>query len=147
METLFRAALVYLFLTLLFRLAGKRTLSQVTPFDLVLLLIISETVQQAMIAEDNSMTNAALLVLTLIGIDIVLSWLKQRWTWLDRVMDDRPLIIVQDGKPIEDRMKRERVSEGEVMASARHTQGVRRMEDIAYAVLETDGKISIIQKQ
>jgi uncharacterized membrane protein YcaP (DUF421 family) len=147
METLFRAALVYLFLTLLFRLAGKRTLSQVTPFDLVLLLIISETVQQAMIAEDNSMTNAALLVLTLIGIDIVLSWLKQRWTWLDRVMDDRPLIIVQDGKPIEDRMKRERVSEGEVMASARHTQGVRRMEDIAYAVLETDGKISIIQKE
>lgn len=147
METLFRAALVYLFLTLLFRLAGKRTLSQVTPFDLVLLLIISETVQQAMIAEDNSMTNAALLVLTLIGIDIVLSWLKQRWTWLDRVMDDRPLIIVQDGKPIEDRMKRERVSEGEVMASARHTQGVRHMEDIAYAVLETDGKISIIQKQ
>ena len=147
METLFRAALVYLFLTLLFRLAGKRTLSQVTPFDLVLLLIISETVQQAMIAEDNSMTNAALLVLTLIGIDIVLSWLKQRWAWLDRVMDDRPLIIVQDGKPIEDRMKRERVSEGEVMASARHTQGVRRMEDIAYAVLETDGKISIIQKQ
>lgn len=147
METLFRAALVYLFLTLLFRLAGKRTLSQVTPFDLVLLLIISETVQQAMIAEDNSMTNAALLVLTLIGIDIVLSWLKQRWIWLDRVMDDRPLIIVQDGKPIEDRMKRERVSEGEVMASARHTQGVRRMEDIAYAVLETDGKISIIQKQ
>lgn len=147
METLLRAALVYLFLTLLFRLAGKRTLSQVTPFDLVLLLIISETVQQAMIAEDNSMTNAALLVLTLIGIDIVLSWLKQRWTWLDRVMDDRPLIIVQDGKPIEDRMKRERVSEGEVMASARHTQGVRRMEDIAYAVLETDGKISIIQKE
>lgn len=147
METLFRAALVYLFLTLLFRLAGKRTLSQVTPFDLVLLLIISETVQQAMIAEDNSMTNAALLVLTLIGIDIVLSWFKQRWTWLDRVMDDRPLIIVQDGKPIEDRMKRERVSEGEVMASARHTQGVRRMEDIAYAVLETDGKISIIQKE
>lgn len=147
METLFRAALVYLFLTLLFRLAGKRTLSQVTPFDLVLLLIISETVQQAMIAEDNSMTNAALLVLTLIAIDIILSWLKQRWTWLDRVMDDRPLIIVQDGKPIEDRMKRERVSEGEVMASARHTQGVRRMEDIAYAVLETDGKISIIQKE
>ncbi|HET9515454.1 MAG TPA: YetF domain-containing protein [Gemmatimonadales bacterium] len=147
METLFRAALVYLFLTLLFRLAGKRTLSQVTPFDLVLLLIISETVQQAMIAEDNSMTNAALLVLTLIAIDIVLSWLKQRWMWLDRVMDDRPLIIVQDGKPIEDRMKRERVSEGEVMASARHTQGVRRMEDIAYAVLETDGKISIIQKE
>ena len=147
METLFRAALVYLFLTLLFRLAGKRTLSQVTPFDLVLLLIISETVQQAMIAEDNSMTNAALLVLTLIAIDIALSWLKQRWNWLDRVMDDRPLIIVQDGKPIEDRMKRERVSEGEVMASARHTQGVRRMEDIAYAVLETDGKISIIQKE
>lgn len=118
-----------------------------TPFDLVLLLIISETVQQAMIAEDNSMTNAALLVLTLIAIVIRLSWLKQRWNWLDRVMDDRPLIIVQDGKPIEDRMKRERVSEGEVMASARHTQGVRRMEDIAYAVLETDGKISIIQKE
>jgi uncharacterized membrane protein YcaP (DUF421 family) len=146
MGFLIRAAVIYLALTLLFRVAGKRTLSQITPFDLVLLLIISETVQQALVAEDHSMTNSILLVFTLLGLDILLSVLKQRWDWLDRVLDDRPLIIVQDGKPLAERLKRERVSEAEVLASARLHQGIGRMDEIGYAVLETDGKISVIPR-
>ena len=141
-----RAAIIYLILTLLFRVAGKRALSQITPFDLVLLLIISETVQQGLVAEDHSLTNAILLVVTLVGLDIVLSLLKQRWKWLDRVLDDRPLIVVQDGKVLQDRMNRERISETDVLASARLHQGIGRMDEIAYAVLETDGKISVVPR-
>ena len=141
-----RAAIIYLILTLLFRIAGKRALSQITPFDLVLLLIISETVQQGLVAEDHSLTNAILLVVTLVGLDIVLSLLKQRWKWLDRVLDDRPLIVVQDGKVLQDRMNRERISETDVLASARLHQGIGRMDEIAYAVLETDGKISVVPR-
>lgn len=146
MGFLIRAAVIYLILTLLFRITGKRALSQITPFDLVLLLIISETVQQGLVAEDHSLTNSILLVLTLVGLDIVLSLLKQRWEWLDRVLDDRPLIIVEDGKALRDRMNRERVSETDVLASARLHQGIGRMDEIAYAVLETDGEISVVPR-
>ena len=78
MESVIRAAAVYLFLLLVFRLAGQRTLAQITTFDLVLLLIISEAIQQALIGNDNSMTNAALVVLTLAGLNVALSILKQR---------------------------------------------------------------------
>ena len=147
MAFLIRAAVIYLGLTLLFRVAGKRTLSQVTPFDLVLLLIISETVQQGLVAEDHSLTNALLLVIVLIGMDILLSLLKQRWHWLDRVMDDRPIVIVRDGRPFRDRMNQERVSEDDVLASARLHQGIRTMDEIAYAVLENDGHISVIPRK
>jgi uncharacterized membrane protein YcaP (DUF421 family) len=147
MGFLIRAAVVYLGLTMLFRVAGKRTLAQITPFDLVLLLIISETVQQALLADDQSVTNALLLVIALIGMDILLSVLKQRWRWLDRVLDDRPLVIVRDGQPLRDRMNQERVSEDDVMASARLHQGIRTMDEIAYAVLESDGHISVIPRR
>lgn len=147
MEFLIRAVVIYLGLTGLFRVAGKRTLSQVTPFDLVLLLIISETVQQALLGDDHSLTNAMLLVLALIGMDILLSVLKQRWRWLDRLLDDRPLIIVRDGRPLKDRMDQERVSEDDVLASARLHQGIGKMDEIAYAVLENDGHISVIPRK
>jgi uncharacterized membrane protein YcaP (DUF421 family) len=147
MGFLIRAAVVYLGLTVLFRVAGKRTLAQITPFDLVLLLIISETVQQALLADDQSVTNALLLVIALVGMDILLSVLKQRWQWLDRVLDDRPLVIVRDGRPLRDRMNQERVSEDDVMASARLHQGIRTMDEIAYAVLESDGHISVIPRR
>lgn len=147
MGFLIRAAVVYLGLTMLFRVAGKRTLAQITPFDLVLLLIISETVQQALLADDQSVTNALLLVIALVGMDILLSVLKQRWQWLDRVLDDRPLVIVRDGRPLRERMNQERVSEDDVMASARLHQGIRKMDEIAYAVLESDGHISVIPRR
>jgi uncharacterized membrane protein YcaP (DUF421 family) len=146
MESVVRAALVYLFLLLLLRLTGKRTLAQITSFDFVLLLIISEAVQQALIGEDNSMTNAAIVVTTLVGLNIVMSWLKQRYVWIDRLLDDIPLLIVADGKPLKDRMDKARVNEDDVLDAARETQGLERLDQIRHAILERNGKISIIPK-
>ena len=146
MESVIRPALVYLFLLLLLRLTGKRTLAQITTFDFVLLLIISEATQQALIGEDNSMINGAIVVSTLIGLNILMSLLKQRSKWFDRVLDDIPLVIVVDGKPLKDRMDKSRVDEDDVLDAAREILGLERMDQIRHAILERDGKISIIPR-
>ena len=146
MESILRAAIVYIVLLVLFRIAGKRSLAEVTAFDLVLLLIISEATQQAMIDNDNSMTNALLLVVTLIGMNILFSVLARRWEGFGKLVEDVPLVIVQDGKLVQDRMRRERVSENEVMEAARELQGVERLEQVRYAILERNGHITIIPR-
>lgn len=146
MESIVRALAVYLFLLLVMRLSGKRTLAQITVFDLVLLLVISEAVQNAMVGENYSLTNAFVLVLTLVGADIALSLLKQRSRWVARLIDDVPLVIVEDGRLLEDRMRRSRVDAEDVMEAARELQGLERMEQIKYAVLERSGTITIIPK-
>ena len=146
MESVIRPALVYLFLLLLLRLTGKRTLAQITSFDFVLLLIISEATQQALIGEDNSMINAAIVVGTLIGLNIVMSLLKQRFKLFDKVLDDIPLVIVLDGKPLKDRMEKARVDEDDVLDAARESCGLEHMDQIRHAILERDGQISIIPR-
>lgn len=146
MESVIRPALVYLFLLVLLRLTGKRTLAQITTFDFVLLLIISEATQQALIGEDNSMINAAIVVATLIGLNVFLSLLKQRYRWVDRILDDIPLVIVADGQPLKDRMDKARVDEDDVLDAAREIHGLERMDQIRHAILERDGQISIIPR-
>src|SRR5688500_17243780 len=106
MESVIRGLLVYFFLLLIFRISGKRTLSENTNFDLVLLLIISETTQQAMVDDDHSITNGFLLIMTLIGASIALSLLKQRFPALDKWLDGTPLVIMENGKPLKDRMNK-----------------------------------------
>jgi uncharacterized membrane protein YcaP (DUF421 family) len=147
MDSIIRGTVVYLFLMLIFRLSGKRTLSQVTTFDFALLLIIAETTQQAMIDNDHSLTHGALLIITLIGLDIGLSLLKQRMPRLDKWMDDVPLVIVEDGKPIQERLKKCRVDEADIMQAAREHQGLERMDQIKFAVLERSGGITVVPKE
>ena len=147
MESVIRPTFVYLFVLVLLRLTGRRTLAQITTFDFVLLLIISEATQQALIGVDNSMINSAIVVSTLIGLNIVMSLLKQRSTWFDRVLDDIPLVIVSDGKPLKDRMHQARVDEDDVLDAARENHGLERMEQIRHAILERDGQISIIPRR
>lgn len=147
MESVIRPALVYLFVLLLLRLTGKRTLAQITTFDFVLLLIISEATQQALIGEDNSMINCAIVVSTLIGLNILMSLLKQRFKWFDRLLDDIPLVIVVDGKPLQDRMYKARVDEDDVLDAAREMHGLESMDQIRHAILERDGQISIIPRR
>lgn len=146
MEVVLRALTIYLGLLVLFRLAGTRTLAQITAFDLVLLLIISEAFQSALVGEDGSLTAAFVAATTLVLTDIVLSLLKQRSKVLERLLDDVPLVLVEEGRPLRDRMNRARVDEEDVLAAARMQQGLERMEQIRYAVLERSGGISIIAK-
>lgn len=146
MDSIIRAVIVYAVLLLLFRMAGRRTLAQMTSFDIVLLLIVSEAVQNALIRNDYSLTNAFLIVMTMIGLDIGLSVWKQRSPRLDRWLDGAPTIVVVEGRPLKDRMDRARIDEADILMAARATQGLERMEQIKYAVLEHSGGISIVPK-
>jgi uncharacterized membrane protein YcaP (DUF421 family) len=147
MDSVLRGAAIYLFLMVLFRIAGKRTLSDVTTFDFVLLLIVGEATQQALLGEDFSLTNAFLVILTLIGLDIAISLWQQRWPGLAKWLEGVPLVIVEHGQPLRERMRRARVSEDDILTAARERQGLARMDQIQYAVLERSGGISIIPKQ
>ena len=146
MDVLVRGFLVYSFLLLFFRISGQRSLGQVTTFDFVLLLIIAETTQQALLGDDYSLTSAFLLIVVLLSIDIGLSLLKRHSPRIDRLLEGLPLVIVEDGKPLRERMTRARVDDEDILSAARTLQGLERMEDIKYAVLERNGGISIIKK-
>lgn len=146
MDSVIRAAVVYIVLMVLFRIAGKRSLAEITSFDLVLLLIISEAVQQALLDNDNSMTNALLLVSTLVGINILLSIVATRWKLFDKLVEDVPLVILCNGEPLRDRMRKERVDEEDIMEAARASQGLERLDQIKFAILERTGHITIVPK-
>jgi uncharacterized membrane protein YcaP (DUF421 family) len=146
-ESVGRGVAVYLFILLLLRVAGKRTLAQITTFDFVLLLTISEAAQPALTGPDPTMLDSAIVVMTLIALTILMSWLKERSKTLDRILDDIPLIIVADGKPLADRMAKVRIDESDVLDAARESQGIEHMEQIRHAILERNGKISIIPKR
>ena len=147
MDAIVRGLAVYLFLLILFRIAGRRTLGNITNFDFVLLLIISEATQNAMIGNDYSVTNGFLVILTLVGLDILFSFMKQRFPTMERYVDGLPLILVDQGRPLKDLMNRARVDEQDILASAREKHGLERMEQIKYAILETNGMISIMPKE
>lgn len=147
MEPILRGAAVYIILLIIFRISGKRSLSQITTFDFVLLLIISEVVQQAMIANDSSLLNAFLLVITLIGLDILISLIKQRSPAFANLIDSVPLVLIENGKMHKDRMDKERVDEDDILQSARELQGIERLDQIKYAVLERSGGITVIPKE
>jgi uncharacterized membrane protein YcaP (DUF421 family) len=147
MDSVLRATAIYLFLLLIFRIAGRRTLAQMTNFDLLLLLLTGEATQQGLLGNDYSLTNAFLVILTLIGLDVGLSLWKQRSPQLDKLVDGVPMVIVEDGRPLKDRMDKARVDESDILTAARGLQGLERMDQIKYAVLERSGGISIIPKQ
>lgn len=147
MSSILRGAAVYLFLLVIFRVAGKRTLSDMTTFDLVLVLIISEAVQMALVDTDNSMTNAFLLVVTLVGLDVLLSVLKHRFPSFGQTLDGRPVVLVRDGELLEHVAAKERVDRDDVLSAARCLHGIERMAQIKHAVLEAGGKISIIPRE
>lgn len=147
MDSVLRAAAVYLFLLVVFRIAGRRALADMTAFDFVLVLIISEAVQQAMLNNDNSMVNGFLVVLTLVGLNVALSLVKQRSHTMEKLLEGVPTILVEDGRPLSDRMNKARVDVEDVMQAARQLQGLERLDQIRYAVLERTGGITIIPKQ
>jgi len=138
--------MIYIILVVVYRIAGTRSLSQITTFDLVLLLVIGEATQQALLGDDFSITNAFVVIITLFVLDIGLTLLKQRSQLLERWLDSGPLVIVEDGKPIQERLHKSRIDESDILEAAREMQGLERIEQIKYAVLERSGKISIIPK-
>jgi uncharacterized membrane protein YcaP (DUF421 family) len=147
MESVLRGAAVYLFLVLLFRIAGKRTLAHITTFDFVLLLIIGESTQQALLGDDFSVTNAFLVVVTLTVMSMGFDLLKHSSPAIDRILEDLPLVVVKDGKPLRKRMDMANLDLEDILEAARQSQGIGRLSEIGYAVLERNGDISIIPSE
>lgn len=146
MDAVLRALAIYIVLLLLFRISGRRTLSELTTFDFILLLVIGEATQQAMVGDDFSLTNAAIVIGTLLVLDIGLSLLKVRVPFIGKITEGVPMVIVENGQPLQERMKKARIDESDILQSARQSQGLERMDQIKYAVLEVSGSISIIPK-
>ena len=144
MDSVLHTGAVYAFLLLIFRLTGKRTLAQITAFDFVLLLIIGEATQQALLGNDFSIINACIVIGTLMFLELALSLAKGWWPGLDPILDSTPIIIVEHGKLLEDRTARERVDLSDVLAAARERHGLERLDQIKFAVLERSGGISIV---
>ena len=146
MESVIRAASVYAALWLLFRITGRRSMSHITTFDFVLLLVVGEATQQALLGEDFSFTNGLLVISTLLGLDVTLRWIKARDQRTERLLEGLPTLLVLDGQPIHERLREARIGEDEILQSARETQGLTRIEEIRLAVLEVSGTISIIPR-
>ncbi len=144
MDAMLRAAGIYLFLLILFRIAGRRSLADMTAFDFVLLLIIGEATQQALLGDDFSITNALIVIATLIGLEMVFDALAIRSKLFDKLTSGVPMIIVENGKPLEQRMRKARITVEDVMQRARETRGIERLDQIKFAVLEASGGVSII---
>jgi uncharacterized membrane protein YcaP (DUF421 family) len=145
METIVKTAALYLVLLLLFRLvAGRRTLGEMTMFDLLLLLIVGDIVQEFLIGDDASLTGVVLVVGTFILIDVGLSLAKVRFKSIETLLDGVPTILCERGELDHTAMKKARVREDDILEAARELQGIGRLDQIGRATLETTGKISII---
>jgi uncharacterized membrane protein YcaP (DUF421 family) len=144
MDPALRALIVYGFMLVVFRILGKRTLGQITTFDFVLLLVVGESASQALMGDDFSLTTALVLIFSLIGIDYALALIKARSPRIEEWMEGAPLVIVQDGKLLTNRLKRAGLDEADVLMAARESRGIERLAQIKYAVHERGGGISII---
>jgi uncharacterized membrane protein YcaP (DUF421 family) len=110
-------------------------------------LIISETTQSALTDNDNSLTNSCLLILTMVGLDILLSYVKEWWPAVEKVMDGAPLVIVDPRGMRDESMKKERVDVNDILHAARQLQGIPNLDQIEYAILEQSGGITIVKKK
>ncbi|UER55496.1 DUF421 domain-containing protein [Kineosporiaceae bacterium SCSIO 59966] len=144
MDAVLRGLVVYVVLFLLFRLTGKRAMSQVTTFDFVILLVIGEATQQALLGEDFSVTHAAVVIATLLAVERFSDYLSFRFPRFRRVTESVPVVLVEDGRPLTDVLHREHMTVDDVLQAAREKAGVGRIEQVRWAVLETSGGISVV---
>ena len=144
-EFVLRALLVYGFLLVTLRLTGKRQVGQLAPFDLVLLLVLSNAVQNSMNAGDNTVGGGFVLVLTLLAVNGFVGWLTWRHKRLETFFEGSPQILVHNGLVDERKLAAERMTRHELMAAVRQA-GLTDLADVRVAILETNGRINVIAK-
>jgi uncharacterized membrane protein YcaP (DUF421 family) len=145
MDIVLRASLAFVFILMLTRIVGRRELSSLEPFDLILLVTIGDLVQQGVTQNDFSVTGMLLAVGTIALLTVFFSYLPWRFQVLRQVLEGVPAILIEDGKVIEKNLKRNRLTQEEIAAAAR-VQQIASLGDVRWAVLETSGEISFIPK-
>jgi uncharacterized membrane protein YcaP (DUF421 family) len=145
MDLVLRTSAVFFFLLVLTRVIGRRELSSLQPFDLILLIVLGDAVQQGLTQDDYSVTGSVLVVGTFAVLQVFISWIGFRFPQTRPILEGEPIIIMQDGKPIESNLKRERLCLQEIAEEARK-QNIAKLEDVQWAVLETNGQVSFIKR-
>jgi uncharacterized membrane protein YcaP (DUF421 family) len=146
MDLALRTIVVFFFVYLLMRIVGRRELSSLEPFDLILLIVLGDAVQQSLTQDDYSVTGAFIVVSTIALLQVFMSYLNFRVPRLRPLIDGEPIVIIQDGNVIEQNARRERLTREDIAEAAR-VQQIASLADVQWAVLETSGEISFIEKQ
>ena len=145
MDISLRAIALFLFILVLTRTMGRRELSSLAPFDMILLIVLGDAIQQGLTQDDYSVTGALIAITTLALMQRGTSYLSFRFGFFRRLLEGEPVIIVQDGRVIESNLRRERLTAAEVSEEARQNQ-IESLEQVKWAVLEPNGQISFITK-
>ncbi|MGN6557468.1 MAG: DUF421 domain-containing protein [Solirubrobacterales bacterium] len=145
MDIVIRAAVIFAFVYLLTRMLGRRELSSMEPFDLILLVLIGDLVQQGVTQSDYSVTGALLAISTIALLTVLVSWTSFRFRKLRPILAGEPIVLVEDGEVIEKNLSRQRLTVEEVESEARLKQ-ITSLEDVRWAILETNGQISFVEK-
>lgn len=145
-EFMVRAGVVYVFLLVLLRLTGKRQVGQLAPFDLVLLLVLSNAVQNSMNGNDGSITAGLILASSLVGLNWIVGWLTYNNKHLEAIIEGRPVILIHDGHIYADAMRRVQMTRHELEASLR-ANGCAGPEEVRFAVLENNGHVTVICRE
>jgi uncharacterized membrane protein YcaP (DUF421 family) len=145
MDLVLRALVAFVFVLLLTRVVGRRELASLQPFDLILLVMIGDLVQQGVTQNDFSITGMLLVGSTIGLLAVLVSWTSFRFPRLRPMLDGEPVIVVQDGEPIRKNLNRNRLTLDELRAAARQEQ-IASLDDVQWAVLETSGRISFIPR-
>jgi uncharacterized membrane protein YcaP (DUF421 family) len=146
MDIALRSIVVFFFVFLVMRIVGRRELSSLEPFDLILLVVLGDSVQQSLTQDDYSVTGAFIVVSTIAALQVFMSYVNFRVPRLRPILDGEPIVVVQDGKVIERNARRERLTVEDIAEAARTNQ-IASLDDVQWAVLETSGELSFIQKQ
>lgn len=146
MDVALRAFVLFWFILFVTRVIGRRELSSMSPFDLILLIVLGDAIQQGLTQDDYSVTGAIIAVSTIAGLQVFASYISFRSDRARKVLEGLPLVVVQDGKLIEHNLNRERMTADEVAEEMRMQQ-IGSFDEVAWAILESNGSISFIQKQ
>ena len=146
MDLVIRATVVFFFIFLVTRIVGRRQLSNLEPFDLILLVVLGDLVQQGITQSDQSVTGTLIVISTIALLSVGVSWISFRSAAVRKLTEGEPIILVQDGQTIERNMRRERITLKDIQEQARAAQ-VTSVSDLQWAILENDGKISCIPRR
>jgi uncharacterized membrane protein YcaP (DUF421 family) len=145
MDLVIRATVVFFFIFLITRIVGRRELSALEPFDLILLVVLGDLVQQGITQSDESVTGTMIVISTVTLLSVAVSWVSFRSAKIRLATEGEPIVLVQDGQVIERNLRRERLNRGDVEEEARRQQ-VASLGDVRWAILEKEGSISFIPK-
>jgi uncharacterized membrane protein YcaP (DUF421 family) len=145
MDLVLRATFVFVLILVITRAVGRRELSSMEPFDLILLVVIGDLVQQGVTQSDYSLTGATTVIVTMAVLVVSTAWLSFRFAGLRPLLEGQPTLLIADGRILDTNLRRQRMTVEELRAEARQ-QSIGSLDDVRYAVLETNGKISFLSE-